>query len=716
MGTEGEEGGAAEVVPEPEVKRLLGQVGVAVPAAVTGASPGDLAAGAAALSPPFVLKAWGPGLVHKTDAGAVVLGLDRDDLEAAATAMAGRLAAVGTVVSGFLVEEQAPEGLDVLVGAVSHPGVGVAVALGFGGQWAEVIDEAVLRLAPLSAADAREMVAAWRGARLLDGYRGCRAVGRDALVDVLTALAGPGGLVERVGRRLVALECNPLRLSPGRAVALDARLLLGPSAPATEPPPRGASDLGPLFEPRRVVIAGVSATGRASFGTGALRAYQALGWDEGLAVVHPDAPTIDGVGAYPSLAEVPGTIDYLLVAVPASACAGLLEGAEGKVRFVHVISGGFAESGPEGAALQGELVDAAHAVGARLLGPNCMGIYSARGRHAFQLGVPEEAGPVAVVSQSGGLSGDVVKVGDARGLRFSAVVSLGNAADLSVGELVEHFAADPATGVIGLYVEGRCDDGRLVPALRAIRGRKPAVLLVGGRSRQGSAAAASHTGALASDARLWEAVSVATGASVVATLEDLLGVLRFHQIYGPPRAAAPAGPPSVLVVGAGGGASVLATDACDRAGLEVAPTAEAVRRELRDLGFGVGMSVANPMEVAAGPLSPPDAFHRLIDPVLAAQPYTDLLFHLNVQSYLSYGGEGIAVLEATLGLLAPDRWPGTRVVVVLRNAEAASPDQWAGVHRAALAAGVPTYRTFDEAGVALAAGQRFDRCRGATGD
>jgi acyl-CoA synthetase (NDP forming) len=312
---------------------------------------------------------------------------------------------------------------------------------------------------------------------------------------------------------------------------------------------------------------------------------------------------------------------------------------------------------------------------------------------------------VAVVSQSGGLAGDIVRTGYERGLRYSAVVSLGNAADLGPAELVAHFMADPSTEAVGLYVEG--PDDRLAQALRAGRGVVPAVLLVGGTSAQGAVAASSHTGALAGDARLWEALSRATGATVVGTLEDFLGVLRFHQVYGR-RDPGAAGPETgVLVVGAGGGASVLGTDACERAGLRVAPTHDALRAHLRGLGYGVGMSVANPMEVAGGPLAPPDVFHRLVDLVVEAQPYSDLLLHLNVQSYLSFGGDGIAVLAKTLGLLSPDRWPGTRVAVALRNQEAARPEDLGAVLEAALACGVPAYRTFDEAAVALAAGQRF---------
>src|SRR5439155_532815 len=196
------------------------------------------------------------------------------------------------------------------------------------------------------------------------------------------------------------------------------------------------------------------------------------------------------------------------------------------------------------------------------------GVYAPGGRQTFMLDSPREVGHVSVISQSGGLAGDIVKAGNERGLRYSKLVTVGNAIDVAPGELLEAFVDDADTKVVGMYLEGARDAERLVAALRALnRNRKPVALLVGGLSRQGAHAVASHTGSLAGDHRVWEAVSAATGATVTTTLEDFLAVLVYLQRYADHPGT---GDGAVVVMGPGGGASVLATDACDRAGLEVA--------------------------------------------------------------------------------------------------------------------------------------------------
>ena len=200
---------------------------------------------------------------------------------------------------------------------------------------------------------------------------------------------------------------------------------------------------------------------------------------------------------------------------------------------------------------------------------------------------PMAPGTVSVLSQSGGLTGDIVQAGQRAGLRFARVASLGNAADVTPGELLDWLVDDPATTVIGLYLEGLRGGRRLVSALGRVAGRKPVVLLVGGSSEQGSAAVSSHTGAMATETRVWQALAAAGAATIVRTLEDLVGALLHLQRWSAGGRGGFAAP-EVLIVGAGGGASVLAADACDRAGLTLARVAPAVQVELRERGYGAG--------------------------------------------------------------------------------------------------------------------------------
>jgi acyl-CoA synthetase (NDP forming) len=695
------------IVPEPEAKARLRARDIAVPAGVVLDADG-IGDGVEQLHDPVVIKAFGDGIVHKSDVGAVRLGLDVDEVPTAIFTMRSRLAAEHRIFpDGFLVEEQAPPGVELLVGAVRSP-FGVTVTVGLGGVLAEVLDDVAVGLAPLDRGSVEVLLDRFRGASLLRGYRGAAPVDRDALVTLLLALAGPGGLA--LDDDVAELDCNPVIASPDGVVVADARFVKRDHVVPT--PERRPLDVDALFAPRSIAIAGVS-TSKPGFGNRALAAYRAFGWTDNLSVIHPSATEVDGVPAYPSPRDVPGGIDYLLCAVPAMACGELVRDAAGVARVAQVITGGFAEGGADGHELEEQLRDAALVSGVRVVGPNCIGVYAPAGRQTFQLGAPTEVGAVSVVSQSGGLAGDIVKVGAARGLRFSKVLSIGNAVDVTSGEVVEHYVDADATRVIGVYIEGSRDGQRLVEAFRAARDAgKPVVVLTGGLSEQGSAAVVSHTGALTGDRRVWQAIEHSTGCAVVERLEDLLGALVFAQRYADHLAS---GDDDVLVVGVGGGASVLAADACDRAGLRLAPVPEAARGALRALGYGAGTSVANPVEIGVGPAAPVEVFEPVLDAVLTARAYPDILLHVNVQAYSSYGTAGveplIALLRSVGAALDGARYPASRVVMVTRNLDVASGADADAVLGTAVEIRLPVYRTFDEAAVAIAAGKQFARAR-----
>jgi acyl-CoA synthetase (NDP forming) len=295
---------------------------------------------------------------------------------------------------------------------------------------------------------------------------------------------------------------------------------------------------------------------------------------------------------------------------------------------------------------------------------------------------------------------------------------MGNSVDVTPGEMLEWLVDDPDTRVIGLYLEDPRDGAALVAALRRAQGKKPVVALVGGLSRQGGRAVASHTGSLAGDRRVWQAISASTGLTVVQTLEELLSSLAFLQRWVDedvsPGSAGLRGEQSVLVVGVGGGASVLSTDACDRAGLEVTPVRADIQERLRGMGYGAGTSVANPIEIPFGPAAPLDAFARVIDPILAEQAYSDVMLHFNVQSYFSFSANGGDMLVPVIGAVESLRYPGTRIALVARNLDTAPADLVAALVDAANDQRVSLFRTIDEATVAIAAAQRFSASRRAT--
>ena len=257
------------------------------------------------------------------------------------------------------------------------------------------------------------------------------------------------------------------------------------------------ADFTPFFEPKTVAIIGASANGNA-LPNHVIRRMLDLGYQGEIYPIHPSAAAIDGLTAYKSLADTPKPIDYAYIAVAGALIPPMFEAANGRLRFAHVISSGFGEV-DEGRDLQAKLVTSARVGGLRLVGPNCMGLFSPRGKITFSEVGQRDVGTVGILSQSGGLGTDIIRRGYARGVKFSAVVTVGNCADVAPSELLEYYFADVQTKVIGMYLETAKDGRRLFDLLRAGKAAKPVVILKGGRTQLGLAAAASHTGSLAGD-------------------------------------------------------------------------------------------------------------------------------------------------------------------------------------------------------------------------
>ena len=269
--------------------------------------------------------------------------------------------------------------------------------------------------------------------------------------------------------------------------------------------------------------------------------------------IHPSAAEVEGLKAYPSLGRTPEPVDYAYVAIGAERIPDAIAEANGRCRIAQVISSGFGEV-EEGIALEHALVEKARAAKVRVLGPNTLGTYSPRGGLTFPQNAPKAVGTVGIVAQSGGLSTDIVKRGEWRGLRFSGLVTIGNSADVGPHELVEYYLEDPQTKVIGLYLEDIKNGRAFFDLLRSPKATKPVVILKGGRSRQGRLAAASHTGALAGDERAWEALPSQLPVAMVSTVDEFLDALLALQFL-TPRPSKPTN--LVTLFGNGGGSSVL---------------------------------------------------------------------------------------------------------------------------------------------------------------
>lgn len=457
----------------------------------------------------------------------------------------------------------------------------------------------------------------------------------------------------------------------------------------------------PLFRPGCIAVVGASAMA-SSGGNRFIRNLRAFGYAGRIVPIHPSAPAIEGLPACRSLAEVPGVVDYAYVAVAARHAPGVLRTPPGKVRFAQVMASGFGETA-DGAPLESELVAAARAAGTRLVGPNCLGVHSPAGRVTFIEKALAQPGPVGIVCQSGGLGIDIIRRGQTRGLRFSGLVTIGNAAELGAAELVEYFLEDPATRVIGLYLEGTGEGRRLFEVLRQARARKPVVLLRGGRSGQGRRAAASHTGALAGSQRAWEALGRQTGMPLVDTLDEFLDALLALQCLAP-RATSTT---RAVLFGNGGGTSVLGTDAFDRAGFTVPAFGGATLQALQALQLPAGSSVANPIDVPAGALHQDEGrvAERILAAVAGSGAADALVIHVNMAVLLGYRQVDMLgnIIRAALRLRAAQA-AGLHIALVLRSDGDAETEERKRAYRAsALEAGVPVFDELAQAARGLAA-------------
>lgn len=463
----------------------------------------------------------------------------------------------------------------------------------------------------------------------------------------------------------------------------------------------------PLFRPATVAVVGASSRGNGR-GNVLMRRLRSFGYTGAIFPIHPGAEEIDGFPAYASLAATPEPIDYAYIAIPGADVIPLLAGARGRVRYAQVVSSGFAET-EGGAALEAALVQAARVGGMRLIGPNCVGLFSPRGGITWTEIGPQPGGPVGVMTQSGGLGVDIVRRGSNRGLAFSSLVTLGNCADLGLSDFLEYYLADDETRVIGMYVESARDGRRLFEQLRGARARKPVVILKGGRTPEGKAAAASHTGALRGGDRAWHALSQQTGCILVKTLDELIDTLLAFQMLVPDLAHPTK---RVVLFGNGGGTSVLATDYLSEQGLKVVPFADETQRALRAIGLPPGSSVANPVDIPGGNFRKDGgvAACSILDAIYRLDAPDALIMHLNMTTFKGYarGGALDALVKAALQVKAG--YPGhSHFILVLRSdGDPELEEQKRQFRVQASASGIPIYDELTHAGAALAAVSRFE--------
>jgi acyl-CoA synthetase (NDP forming) len=310
-------------------------------------------------------------------------------------------------------------------------------------------------------------------------------------------------------------------------------------------------------------------------------------------LIHPAAQEIDGFKTYPNLDQVPGPVDLVIIMSPKDTVFDVLaECARKQVKAVILYTSGFSELGEAaGRNDEARMRRIAHEGGFRILGPNCMGIYSPGSRIAPFPGMPKTLGKLGFISQSGSLVNLFVNLCSAKGLFFSHVASSGNSADIDLSDLLEWMGKDGQTAIICTYCEGVRETARLLEALRETTPGKPVIMWKVGLTNAGSKAAASHTGALTGQSDLWRSLFRQFHILDVSDIEEMcdLAMAFYHM--------GPGGSGRVVIISGPGGPAVSAADAVERNGLAMAsPGKESIRR-LKELLPPTGTSWANPIDV-----------------------------------------------------------------------------------------------------------------------
>ena len=380
-----------------------------------------------------------------------------------------------------------------------------------------------------------------------------------------------------------------------------------------------AASLRPMFEPHAVAVVGASRKA-GSIGRRVLDALMAARFTGPVYPINPAATEIAGQRAYASVRDIRAAVDLAVIAVPRDHVLGVVDDcAAAGVKSLVVITAGYAELGDEGRAHQRELVDRVRGYGMRMVGPNCMGLLNAspsvRLNASFSPLFPT-AGHVGLSSQSGALGLAIIALAGTRGVGLSTFVSVGNKADVSSNDLLEYWEEDPSTRVILLYLESFGNPRRFARLAKRIGRSKPIVAVKAGRTRGGSRAAGIHTAALAANDTAVEALFHQAGVIRADTIDEMFDVAACLDAQ-----PLPAGRRVAIVTNAGG-PGILAVDACESAGLTVAPFPEATRARLAAF-LPSAASTSNPVDMVAS--AGPEEYRQAIEVALADEATDALL-------------------------------------------------------------------------------------------
>jgi acyl-CoA synthetase (NDP forming) len=545
---------------ESESKQILKAFGIPVVPETIVYNEDNAVSASKKIGFPVVLKGLGSALLHKTEQNLVHLNLSHPQAVADAAALITQ--AGGDQLEGYLVQPHVKGTREFVAGMFRDQQFGPVIMFGLGGTFAETLSDITFRVAPITEEDANEMLEEISAKSLLGKFRGQHAADRRQLIMTLMGLSRIA--VEHPD--IAEIDINPFLITPdGGAWAVDALVVIreegGEKAflPPVDPGP-----LGYFFHPKPIAFIGASAQ-IGKWGHILLTSTISGGFEGDIYLVNSKGGTIAGRKVYRSVADIPGNVDLAVVTIPARGVMDLIPQLKDKnIRNMLLITSGFGETGETGQALEKELVKQARDAGILVLGPNTMGICNPHiNLYCTGSNVRPQPGSTAVVAQSGNMGTQLLVFAEQQGIGIRGFCGSGNEAMITIEDYLDAFEEDPLTRTVMLYIESVKNGRRFLESARRVGAKKPIVLLKGGQSQAGNRAAASHTGAMATNAEVFDAVCRQAGIVKVERTMDLLDLAAAFSSLPLPRGN------KAAIMTLGGGWGVVTADLCSEYGLVV---------------------------------------------------------------------------------------------------------------------------------------------------
>ena len=541
----------------PEGKLVCDAYGIPVPKEGVAKSAAEAVKLASGMGFPVVMKIVSPDILHKTEAGGVMVGVKTaEEVEKNyATILANaKKYKSDAKIEGIQVQQMLLGGQEVIIGAVTDGSFGKLVAFGLGGVLVEVLKDITFRLAPATKDDALSMLDGIQAHEMLKGVRGSDPANRDAIADIIVNVSQ---LITDFPE-ISEMDLNPVFATKSDAIAADVRIVVDFAPPPPRPRPNHddiVRQMNRIMKPKSVAVIGASAEA-GKIGNSVMKNLINGGYKGEIYPIHPKADEIMGKKVYKSVKDVPGEVDIAVFAIPANfVAAALTECGEKKVVGAILIPSGYAETGNMKG--QEEIQAIGQKYGIRLMGPNIYGFYYTHANLCATFCTAYDVkGSAALSSQSGGIGMAIIGFSRSAKMGVSAIVGLGNKSDIDEDDLLTFFEQDDNTQIIAQHCEDLKDGRAFAEVAKRVSKKKPIVVLKAGRTSAGAKAASSHTGALAGNDKIYEDVFNQSGVIRARSLRDMLEFAR-----GIPVLPTPKGENVVIITGAGG-SGVLLSDAC----------------------------------------------------------------------------------------------------------------------------------------------------------